>query len=134
MFKYDLDDIRIRGAGNSLGCRDFLEKLITVIHPIKNFSAFIEFKIRQCGKNKIQALNCKQKQLNPLHILTDSSNIYFIGLNGKFLRFRRDGPFLKRLVTSDEKWIFCDNIIRKRQWCRSGEAPKPTPKKNLHSK
>jgi histone-lysine N-methyltransferase SETMAR len=60
------------------------------------------------------------------------SNI--IGLNGKFLRFRRDGPFLKRLVTCDEKWIFYDIVIRKRQWCRPGEAPKPTPKKNLHSK
>jgi hypothetical protein len=38
-----------------------------------------------------------------------------IGLNEKFLRFRRDGPFLKRLVTCDEKWIFYDNVIRKRQ-------------------
>jgi histone-lysine N-methyltransferase SETMAR len=56
------------------------------------------------------------------------------GLNGKFLRFRRDDPFLKRLVTCDEKWIFYDNVIRKRQWCRPGEAQKPTPKKNLHSK
>jgi histone-lysine N-methyltransferase SETMAR len=41
---------------------------------------------------------------------------------------------LKRLVTCDEKWIFDDNVIRKRQWCRPGEAPKPTPKKNLHYK
>jgi hypothetical protein len=58
-----------------------------------------------------------------------------IGLNGKFLRFRRDGPFfLKRLVTCDEKWIFYENVIRKRQWCGPGEAPKRTPKKNLHSK
>jgi hypothetical protein len=57
-----------------------------------------------------------------------------IGLNGKFLRFRRDGPFLKRLVTCDETWIFYDNVIWKRQWCRPGKAPKPTPKKNLHSK
>jgi histone-lysine N-methyltransferase SETMAR len=41
---------------------------------------------------------------------------------------------LKRLVTCDEKWIFYDNVIRKREWLRPGEAPKPTPKKNLHSK
>jgi histone-lysine N-methyltransferase SETMAR len=60
--------------------------------------------------------------------------VAYIGLNGKFLRFRRDGPFLKRLVTCDEKSIFYDNVIRKRQWCRPGKAPKPTPKKNLHSK
>jgi histone-lysine N-methyltransferase SETMAR len=36
------------------------------------------------------------------------------------LRFRRDGTFLKGLVTCDEKWIFYDNVIRKRQWCRPG--------------
>jgi hypothetical protein len=60
--------------------------------------------------------------------------VVYIGLNGKFLRFRRDGPSLKRLVTCDEKWIFYDNVIRKRQWCRPVETPKPTPKKNLHSK
>jgi hypothetical protein len=33
-----------------------------------------------------------------------------------------------------EKWIFYDNVIRKSQWCRPGEAPKSNPKKNLHSK
>jgi hypothetical protein len=38
------------------------------------------------------------------------------------------------LVTCDEKWIFYDNVIRKSQWCRPVEAPKPTPKKILHSK
>jgi hypothetical protein len=57
-----------------------------------------------------------------------------IGLNGKFLHFRRDGTFLKHLVTCDGNWIFYDNVLRKRQWCRPGEAPKSTPKKNLHSK
>jgi hypothetical protein len=36
----------------------------------------------------------------------------YIRLNGKFLRFWRDGPFLKRLVTCDEKWIFYDNVIQ----------------------
>jgi histone-lysine N-methyltransferase SETMAR len=58
----------------------------------------------------------------------------YIGLNRKFLLFRRDNSFLKRLVTCDEKWIFYDDVIGKRQWCRPGEVPKPTPKKNLHSK
>jgi hypothetical protein len=60
--------------------------------------------------------------------------VFTIGLNRKFLRFQRDGPFLMLSVTCDEKWIFYDNVIRKRQWCRPEEAPKPTPKKNLHSR
>jgi hypothetical protein len=75
--------------------------------------------------------------LNLLHIISllrlhsrllQTRSREFIGLNGKFLRFRRDGPFLK------QKWIFYDNVIRKRQWFSPGEAPKPTPKKNVHSK
>jgi histone-lysine N-methyltransferase SETMAR len=41
--------------------------------------------------------------------------------------------FLKRLVTCDEKWILYDTVIRKREWCRPGEAPKPSQKKIPHS-
>ncbi|GFU33417.1 hypothetical protein TNCV_4362391 [Trichonephila clavipes] len=32
------------------------------------------------------------------------------------------GPFLKRMVTGDEKWITYDNIVRKRSWSKSSEA------------
>ena len=31
-------------------------------------------------------------------------------------------PFLKRMVTGDEKWVTYDNVKRKRSWSKSGEA------------
>ncbi|GFW85598.1 mariner Mos1 transposase [Trichonephila clavipes] len=31
-------------------------------------------------------------------------------------------PFLKRMVTGDEKWVTCDNIVRKQSWSKRGEA------------
>jgi hypothetical protein len=47
--------------------------------------------------------------------IPEDSNLLSVWLNVKFLRFRRDGLFLKRLVTCDEKWIIYDSVIRKRQ-------------------
>ena len=43
-------------------------------------------------------------------------------------------PFLKRLVTGDEKWIVYNNAKRKRHWSRPGNASLSTPKVGLHSK
>ncbi|GFV85063.1 putative DD34D transposase [Trichonephila clavipes] len=31
-------------------------------------------------------------------------------------------PFLKRMVTGDEKWVTYYNIVRKRSWLKCGEA------------
>ena len=43
-------------------------------------------------------------------------------------------PFLKRMVTGDEKWIVYNNVVRKRSWGKRDEPPLPTPKAGLHSK
>ncbi|KAL9876423.1 histone-lysine N-methyltransferase SETMAR-like isoform 1-T3 [Glossina fuscipes fuscipes] len=40
-------------------------------------------------------------------------------------------PFLKRMVTGDEKWITYDNPVRKRSWSKSGEAPQTVVKPGL---
>ena len=47
-------------------------------------------------------------------------------------RFSRD-LFLNRIVTSDEKWVLCNNIQRKKQWLASNEKGEATPKRGLHS-
>lgn len=41
-------------------------------------------------------------------------------------------PFLDRLVTGDEKWIFYRNVKRRRQWLGKGEGPQPQPRRELH--
>ena len=43
-------------------------------------------------------------------------------------------PFLKTLVTVDEKWIVYDNVMRKRSWCLRNESPKQQPKKDIYVK
>ena len=43
-------------------------------------------------------------------------------------------PFLKRLITGDEKWIVYNNIKRKRSWSRPGEPTQTTSKADIHQK
>ncbi|GFW43753.1 hypothetical protein TNCV_4771021 [Trichonephila clavipes] len=43
-------------------------------------------------------------------------------------------PFLKRMVTGDEKWATYDNIVRKRSWSKCGEAAQTVAKPGLTAK
>nr|KAF6281895.1 hypothetical protein mPipKuh1_010196 [Pipistrellus kuhlii] len=43
-------------------------------------------------------------------------------------------PFLKRLITGDEKWVVYNNIKRKRSWSRPGEPTQATSKADIHQK
>ncbi|GFV85770.1 mariner transposase [Trichonephila clavipes] len=40
-------------------------------------------------------------------------------------------PFLKRMVTGDEKWVTYDNIMRKRSWTKRGEGAQTVAKPGL---
>lgn len=42
--------------------------------------------------------------------------------------------FLDRIVTGDEKWVFYENPVRKREWCDKAQRPSPTAKRDLHSR
>ncbi|MGL5636946.1 MAG: hypothetical protein ACRDD0_08680 [Bacteroidales bacterium] len=41
------------------------------------------------------------------------------------------GSFLRRIITSDEKWVLYNNPKRKNQWLSSNQVPLPTPKPSL---
>ena len=43
-------------------------------------------------------------------------------------------PFLKRIISGDEKWIFHNNVVRKRPWSKRDEPPQTTSKAELHQK
>jgi len=43
-------------------------------------------------------------------------------------------PFLKRMITGDEKWIVYNNVSRKRSWSRRDEAPERQAKADIHQK
>ena len=43
-------------------------------------------------------------------------------------------PFLKRVITCDEKWIVYNNVVRKRPWPKRDESLQTTSKAELHQK
>ena len=43
-------------------------------------------------------------------------------------------PFLKRIITGEEKWIVQNNFVRKRSWSKRDQQPQTTSKAELHGK
>lgn len=68
------------------------------------------------------------------HELTEANLTARISICDALLKRQENDPFLKRLVTGDEKWIVYDNVVRKRSWRSSSEPPQTTSKAGLHPK
>ena len=50
------------------------------------------------------------------------------------LKRNETDPFLKRIITRNEKWIVYDNVVRKRSWSKRDEPAQPTSKADIHQK
>jgi histone-lysine N-methyltransferase SETMAR len=50
------------------------------------------------------------------------------------LKREESDPFLKRIITGDEKWIVYNNVKRKRSWSRRDEPAQSTSKADIHKK
>ena len=52
------------------------------------------------------------------------------------MHFKRNkfDPFLKPIITGDEKWIVYNNVSRKRSLSKHDEAPQTTSKADIHQK
>jgi len=50
------------------------------------------------------------------------------------LKRNESDPFLKRIITGDEKWIIYDNVNRKRSWSKHDEPPQTISKADIHQK
>jgi len=48
-------------------------------------------------------------------------------------KFRKKG-FLHKIIIGDEKWIFYDNLKRRKSWVDPGQPSTSTPKPNIHAK
>ena len=55
----------------------------------------------------------------------EMKEIHFINDFGFDLHLKRNefNPFLKRIITGDEKWIVYNNVVRKRSWSKRDEPP-----------
>lgn len=68
------------------------------------------------------------------HSLTEVNLATRISVCDSLRKRQQNDPFLKRLVTGDEKWIFYDNVVRRKSWGPSSEAPRRMSKPGLHPK
>jgi len=67
------------------------------------------------------------------HDLTEKNRIDRISISDLLYKRNEYDPFLKRIITGNEKWIICNNVERKR-WCKRGESALITSKSGLHPK
>jgi len=57
-----------------------------------------------------------------------------INICDMLIKRQENDPFLKRLITGDEKWIVYNNVVRKRSWCRRDDLPQATSKADIHQR
>lgn len=88
---------------------------------------------------------CIEKRLNQMkyvknldiwipYELKEINAIQRFSICDSLLKRNKNDPFLKRLITGDEKWISYQNVTRKRSWCKKGESAEMTPKVGNHQK
>ncbi|GFT63303.1 histone-lysine N-methyltransferase SETMAR [Trichonephila clavipes] len=65
------------------------------------------------------------------HQLTPTNMMDRISICEALVKWNETDPFLKRMVTGDEKWVPYDNIVQKRSWSKRGEAVQTVAKPGL---
>ncbi|GFW25598.1 putative DD34D transposase [Trichonephila clavipes] len=66
-----------------------------------------------------------------IHQLTPKNMMYRIFFYEALAKQNEINPFLKRMVTEDEKLVTYDNIVRKRSWSKRDEAVQTVAKLGL---
>ncbi|XP_067210000.1 histone-lysine N-methyltransferase SETMAR-like [Linepithema humile] len=69
-----------------------------------------------------------------LHKLTEKNVLDRIMVCESLLKWNLLEPFLKRVVTGDEKWVVYNNIRRQKSWCGPGESSQSVAEADLHPK
>ena len=57
-----------------------------------------------------------------------------ISICDSLLKRNETDPFLKQIITSDEKYVVYDNVVRKRSWSKRYEPAKSTSKTDIYQK
>lgn len=85
--------------------------------------------------NHLQALGYRSRyDIWVPHNLSEKNLMDRVSICDSLLKRNENVPFLKHMITGDEKWIFYHNVERKRSWGKLGGSPQTTSKKNIHSK
>ncbi|KAJ0180769.1 hypothetical protein K1T71_004173 [Dendrolimus kikuchii] len=65
------------------------------------------------------------------HELTEINLMNRVLICDSLLRRNETEPFLKKLITGDEKWITYDKNVRKKSWSKAGQASQSVAKPGL---
>ncbi|XP_035740254.1 histone-lysine N-methyltransferase SETMAR-like [Vespa mandarinia] len=68
------------------------------------------------------------------HVLTERNLCCRVDVCDSLLKRHENDPFLKRIITEDEKWVVYNNVKRKRSWSRKDEPAQSISKANIHQK
>ncbi|XP_039762017.1 histone-lysine N-methyltransferase SETMAR-like [Pararge aegeria] len=68
------------------------------------------------------------------HVLTERNLCRRVDACDSLLKRLENDPFLKRIITGDEKWVVYNNVKRKRSWSRKDEPAQSVSKANIHQK
>ena len=68
------------------------------------------------------------------HVLTGRILLRRINDCDTLIRRQRNDPFLKRIITGDEKLVVYNNVKRKRSWSKKDETAQTASKPYIHQK
>ena len=68
------------------------------------------------------------------HKVGEKNLLDCISARDSLLKCNENVPFLKQIVTGNEKWILYNNVGWKRSWGKLNEPPPTTPKAGFHPK
>ncbi|XP_046831404.1 histone-lysine N-methyltransferase SETMAR-like [Vespa crabro] len=69
-----------------------------------------------------------------LHVLTERNLCRRVDVCDSLLKRHENDPFLKRIITGNEKWVVYNNVKRKRSWSKKDESAQSISKANIHQK
>ena len=68
------------------------------------------------------------------HVLTERNLCRRIDVCDSLLKRHENDPFLKRIITGDEKRVVYNNVKRKRSWSKKDEPAQTISKADIHQK
>ncbi|GFW50981.1 histone-lysine N-methyltransferase SETMAR [Trichonephila clavipes] len=69
-----------------------------------------------------------------LPVRTERNLCRRINVCDSLLKRHENDPFLKRIITGDEKWVVYNNVKRKRSWSKKDEPAQTISKADIHQK
>ncbi|XP_071036592.1 histone-lysine N-methyltransferase SETMAR-like [Parasteatoda tepidariorum] len=69
-----------------------------------------------------------------LHVLTERNLCRRVDVSDSLLKRHENDPFLKRVITGDEKWVVYNNVQLKRSCNKKDEPAQSISKANIHQK